>query len=273
MTTDLATLRRELQQLEERRAGGALADDDDAYAQRRAQLERQIVERVMQGGNPIVEPAAATETPAPRPSRRLSAAVAVGVVALAIAGYWWTGSPDLAIGTASTTAPHAGDDAASHNVGPAQIAAMVERLASRLQDRPEDAGGWAMLARSYAVLDRHTDAVQAYRKALALGGDDAGVLADLADTLAVANGRSLAGEPTQLVERALKIDPDHIKALALAGTAAYDRKDYAGAARHWEHVMQVAPAESDYLEQVRSSIAEARRLGGLPPAKAPRAAQ
>jgi cytochrome c-type biogenesis protein CcmH len=269
MTTDLATLRRELQQLEERRAGGALADDD-AYAQRRAQLERQIVERVMQSGDTA---AAATAAPAPRPSRRLVAGVAFAVMALAVTGYWWTGSPDLAVGTVAAAAPSAGDDAAAHDTGAAQIAAMVERLASRLQDRPEDAGGWAMLARSYAVLDRHTDAVQAYRKALALGGEDAGVLADLADTLAVSNGRSLAGEPTQLVERALKIDPDHIKALALAGTAAYDRKDYADAARHWERVVQVAPADSGYLEQVRSSIAEARRLGGLPPAKAPPAAQ
>jgi cytochrome c-type biogenesis protein CcmH len=271
MTTDLATLRRELQQLEERHAGGALADE--AYALSRARLERQIVERVMQGGNPTAEPAAATATPAPRPSRRLFAAVTVGVVAIAIAGYGWTGSPDLAIGTAAPTAPHAADDAASHDIGPAQIAAMVERLASRLQDRPEDAGGWAMLARSYAVLDRHADAVQAYRKALALGGDDAGVLADLADALATANGRSLAGEPTQLVERALKLDPDHIKALALAGTAAYDRKDFGNAVRHWQRVVQVAPADSDYLEQVRASIAEARRLGGLPPAKAPPATQ
>ena len=94
-----------------------------------------------------------------------------------------------------------------------------------------------------------------------------------AGSVSISGDDALAGVLSWSLPAVQVDDPDHIKALALAGTAAYDRKDYAGAARHWEHVMQVAPAESDYLEQVRSSIAEARRLGGLPPAKAPRAAQ
>lgn len=267
MTTDLATLRRQLQQLDELHAGGAIGAD--AYAQGKARLERQIVEHVMQAGDAATTLPQTPAVPAPRPSRRLLAAVALGVVVFAVAGYWWTGSPDLAGVPVAATAPAGGDDAASHETGAAQIAAMVERLASRLQDRPEDAEGWAMLARSYAVLGRHAEAVPTYRKALALGGDDAGVLTDLADALGVVNGRNLAGEPTRLIERALKLDPDHVKALALAGTAAYDRKDYANAVRHWERIVQVAPAGSSYLEQVRASIAEARELGGLPAAKAP----
>ena len=50
---------------------------------------------------------------------------------------------------------------------------MVERLAQRLKDQPQDAEGWAMLARSYSVLGRHPEALQAYEKALALRKDDA----------------------------------------------------------------------------------------------------
>jgi cytochrome c-type biogenesis protein CcmH len=271
MTTDLATLRRQLRQLDELHASGALGAD--AHATSKAQLEKRIVEHVMQGGDTApaaaVAAGAAPPTPAPRLPRRLLAAIAVGVVAFGVAGYWWPGSPELVVAPPSATAPQAGGGDAAHETGAAQIAAMVERLASRLQERPEDAEGWAMLARSYAVLGRHADAVGAYRKALALGGENAGVLADLADAIGVVNGRSLAGEPTRLVERALKLDPDHVKALALAGTAAYDRKDYAGAARHWERILKVAPADSDYLAQVRASIADARQLGGLPPAKTP----
>ena len=262
MTTDLATLRRQLKQLEDLHAGGALAGD--AYAEGRARLERRIVERVMRGGDDAAAP-----MPAPRPSRRLVAGVAFAVVALAVAGYWWTGSPDLA-GVPLASAPRStGDDAAAHDTGAAPIAAMVERLAARLQERPEDADGWAMLARSYAVLDRYAEAVPAYRKALALSGaEDAGLLADLADAIGVVNNHNLAGEPAQLVERALKAEPDHLKALALAGKAAFDRKDYAAAVRHWERAVQVAPPDIGDLDQVRASIAEARQLGGLPPAKA-----
>ena len=57
--------------------------------------------------------------------------------------------------------PHGGDDEAA-------VAAMVTRLAQRLQEQPDDAEGWMMLARSYEVLERHEAAAAAYRKARAL---------------------------------------------------------------------------------------------------------
>jgi cytochrome c-type biogenesis protein CcmH len=68
------------------------------------------------------------------------------------------------------------------------------------------------------------------------------------------------------VEKALKSDPRNVKALALAGTNAFDRKDYAGAVKYWDQVVQFGPADSNYVQQVQASLAEARELGGLPPA-------
>ena len=93
--------------------------------------------------------------------------------------------------------------------------------------------------------------------------DDARLLADYADTLALKNNRNLEGEPMKLVERALKIEPTNLKALSLAGAAAFNRQDYAGAVRYWEQVAKNAPPDSPYLPQVQSSIAEARERGGL----------
>ena len=83
------------------------------------------------------------------------------------------------------------------------------------------------------------------------------------------NNRSFEGEPTMLVERALKIDPKNPKALALAGTVAFDRKDYRVAVQHWEKLAQVEPADGQYADQIRASIAQARQLAGMPPAAAP----
>ena len=120
-----------------------------------------------------------------------------------------------------------------------------------------------MLARSYGMLGRLDDALPAYQKAVALNGQDARLLADYADTLALKNDRNLEGEPLALVERALKIEPTNLKALSLAGAAAFNRQDYAGAVRYWEQVVQYAPPESPYLPQVQSSIAEARERGGM----------
>ena len=99
-----------------------------------------------------------------------------------------------------------------------------------------------MLARSYTMLGRRAEAVTAYERAVALQGQDASLLADYADALAVTRESRLAGEPAALVERALKLDPNHAKALSLAGTAAFERKDYAGAVARWEHLLEVGTA-------------------------------
>jgi cytochrome c-type biogenesis protein CcmH len=148
-----------------------------------------------------------------------------------------------------------------------QFAAAVAQLAEKLKAQPDNPEGWAMLARSYSRLGRHAEAVPAYEKAVALNGNDARLLADYADTLAVQNNRSLSGAPMKLVERALKIDPNSPKALALAGTDAFERKDYATAVRYWEKLAQGMPADSAFMPELQSSIAQARELGGMPKAK------
>jgi cytochrome c-type biogenesis protein CcmH len=257
MHDDIEPLRQQLRQLKALHEAGTLGDA--AYEPARLQLEQRIVERVMSGAAP--GPAGTGR------SRLLTGGVVVLVLLVAVVGYRWTGSPTQA------PPPVAADAAAPHPVAPEQMAAMVEQLAQRLKDNPADAEGWGMLARSYVVLGRHADALPAYKQALALNGDnDAVLLADYADALAVVNQRNLAGEPLALVKKALQIDPDNLKALSLAGTAAFDVKDYAGAVKHWERVVAVAPPGSPYVERVQASIAEARERGGLPPAAAPAAA-
>jgi cytochrome c-type biogenesis protein CcmH len=144
-----------------------------------------------------------------------------------------------------------------------QFEALVSRLAARLKDNPEDAEGWVMLGRSFTVLGRFAEASEAYASAAARRPRDAQLLADYADALAMAQGRSLQGEPEKIIARALAIDPLNVKALLLAGTAAFNRNDFAGAARHWERLLQAVPEESEMAQRVRSSIAEARQLGGL----------
>lgn len=76
-----------------------------------------------------------------------------------------------------------------HAAGSDQIAAMTDRLAAKLKDRPQDAEGWAMLARSYGVLQRYPQAIEAYEKAISLRGDDNVLRADYAEA------RQLAGLP------------------------------------------------------------------------------
>ena len=149
---------------------------------------------------------------------------------------------------------------------------MVDRLADRLKSHPDDFEGWVMLARSYVAMDKHPQAIQAFAQAQRLHPDDANLLADYADALAMVNNHSLEGEPSRMVDRALQLDAKNTKALALAGTAAFERKDYAGAVRFWETLVQVEPADGPFASQVQGGIAEARKLAGMAPAASPAAA-
>ena len=274
MNPDIPTLKQQIFQLKELHEAGALSTP--LYEENRAVLERQLLDCVLAPSvspdvatAPAARPMAAAVAPAQaaaRPSPGLLAMVGVAVLAIAGAGYWWMGSPSGAgVEPNALGAGQAGGGAASHLTTAEQIEAMTVKLTARLKEQPDDAEGWAMLGRSYTVLGRHPEALPAYERAIALRADDAQLLADYADSLAVKNKRVLAGEPMKWVEKALKIDPRNVKALALAGTNAFDRKDYAGAVRYWEQVVQFGPTDSGYVQQVQASLAEARELGGLPP--------
>ena len=141
---------------------------------------------------------------------------------------------------------------------------MIDKLANRLKEQPDNAEGWVMLGRSYTVVGQHADALKAYERAVALRPTDAQVLADYADSMAVNNNMSLAGEPMKWVAKALQADPNNLKALALAGTDAFMRKDYAGAVKYWQRLVDVGPPDSDYVREIAGGLKEARALGGLP---------
>jgi cytochrome c-type biogenesis protein CcmH len=190
---------------------------------------------------------------AARPSLGLAAALSVFVLGVAAAGYHAIGSPARLEPAAPVATPEQ------------QINSMVERLAERLKAQPDDVEGWKKLGRSYTVLGRHAEALEAYTKASGLQPADAGLLADLALATAAANQRNFEGEPARLIERALKLDPRQPKALAIAGAVAFDRKDYRAAVRHWEQLAQVEPADSPIAPRIRQSIAQARQLAGLAP--------
>jgi cytochrome c-type biogenesis protein CcmH len=139
---------------------------------------------------------------------------------------------------------------------------MVERLAAKLKDKPDDVEGWKMLGRSYGALGRFPVAAEAYAKAAARAPRDADLLVDFADVLAMANGQRLAGDPEKLIERALQIDPKNLKGLALAGTAAFNRGDFAGAAARWERMLALLPADSEDARVIRDNIEQARAKAG-----------
>jgi cytochrome c-type biogenesis protein CcmH len=141
-----------------------------------------------------------------------------------------------------------------------QIAANIQKLADRMKDNPNDVQGWTMLARSYMMQERFGDAAAAYEKLTVLSANDADAWADYAESLALANGQNLSGKPAEAVNRALKIDPNHQKALALAGSAAFQAKDYEKAMDHWQKLLKLLPPGSQELQIITEQISKAKEL-------------
>lgn len=142
-----------------------------------------------------------------------------------------------------------------------EVVALVDKLATRMKEHPEDPTGWRLLARSYTALGKFQDAVAAFKEAAARGPADASLYADWADALAMQN-RSLEGEPSKLIERALALDPAQPKALSLAATAALERKDYDRAIDEWRKLKVQMPPGSDEARDIDAMIAEANAARG-----------
>lgn len=250
--SNLALLRDQLSELDADMKSGTLSPEQ--YSRARDELERRVLEET------------ASEHPGADSGGRKGrwAAVALGVLipASAVLLYLQIGSPG-ALSPQRTMPGHP-------EITMDQIEGMVARLEERLKQEPGDAQGWVLLARSNLVLGRFPDAARAYARAVALVTDNADLYADYADALAMTQGQRLQGEPERLIAQALKLDPDHVKALALAGTVAFEKNDYNGAIAHWERILKVAPADSGIVDSIRDSIAEARsRAGGTAQAAAP----
>ncbi|MEO8202381.1 MAG: c-type cytochrome biogenesis protein CcmI [Betaproteobacteria bacterium] len=240
---NLDILRDQLEELRADLARGTISAAQFALA--RNEIERRVLD----------EPAAPARTQSTRAEhgRRAGLALVIALPLVALPAYFWIGEPRVL---------RDGTTAAEQQVAPAEVEAMVAKLAARLEKEPGDARGWAMLAKSYYVMQRMPEAAAAYARAAALTKDDADLFADYADALALTQGRSIEGKPLELVRRALALNPAQPKALAMAGTEAFQRKDYAAAMGFWQRLLPLLPPESEMAQAVAGGIEEARELVG-----------
>ncbi|MSQ05575.1 MAG: c-type cytochrome biogenesis protein CcmI [Nitrosomonadaceae bacterium] len=141
-----------------------------------------------------------------------------------------------------------------------EISSMVNNLTQRLKNQPDDIEGWLMLGRTYSIMGRFKEASDVYAKLLILVPNNAEILVDYADVLAMTRDGSLAGESTELINKALLIDSKNPKALALAGTAAFEQDNFKQAANHWEKLLTIIPADSKLAQSVSESITKAKSL-------------
>lgn len=256
--------RDQLEELGRDRAAGTLSADD--YETARQEIQRRLIEDTALSdgmGTAIGAKVGVGDMKSPEgvtpvaPSARLTFILLALALPLAGTGlYAWLGTP------AALNPP-----APEHKITAEEVDKMVASLAARLEKEPENKQGWVMLARSYKVLGRFDAAAKAYARAGSFIDKEPDLLADYADVM-IAARRAFTPESRKLLERALMIDPKHAHALWLSGTDAFDAGKYDRAIALWERVAAQFPPDSEEVQQISGSIAEARAKGGKSSGKA-----
>ena len=245
----------QLKELQEDLESGDITQDQ--FDQAKHDLERSLLQDV----------APDVETKQPVLSSTLTAALgskSAIAVALIIPIVAFTLYDQLGAGEAGLNPENArvSVNAQGHN---GSIEEQVRKLQDHLQSNPDDLEGWVMLARSYYFMKQYQAATDAFARAVAMTNEgEPELLADYADAMAMANGRSMAGTPYELVKKALAIQPFHQKALWLAATATYQAKDYKTTLEYWNKLLQQFPEGSDNYMQMLRNIGEVKQLLGEP---------
>lgn len=253
---NLAALRSQRQEIESDVAHGVLAPEAK---------EEALAELVTRASEDLGAPAEANTT-APARSWPAAIAFAILVPACALGLYLWVGLPaalDPKVAAGASPPGAFGDH---------QMEELVTQLAQKVRERPDDVQGWSLLARSYNAMGRTKEALDAYAHLAKIAPNDPQVLADYADALALSRGKNLSGEPAEIVQRALRIDPNHPKSLALAGTVSLNEGRFAESVAYWERLYRTLPPDSQDLQEIRNIIEDVRSRSAaagkpLPPSK------
>lgn len=183
-------------------------------------------------------------------------ATALGLPALVLAMYFSIGQwqpPEVAVS----------ESVQAQEGRQAEVLAMVESLASRLETDGGNLEEWMMLGKSYTVLGRYEDAAAAFAQARRLSGDEnLDVLAHFAEALILADRTQLTGEAATLFEQVLAGRPDDQRGLWYGGLAAFEETRYELAISRWQALLNLAPQEGlRALVQERIEDARSRQTG------------
>ncbi|MFN0184445.1 MAG: tetratricopeptide repeat protein [Aquabacterium sp.] len=152
----------------------------------------------------------------------------------------------------------------------AAMAASVQRLGERLAREPGDLDGWLMLARSHNAMGRHEQALPAYARLRERAWAEPELLVEWIETRLLADDRRIDDESQALIARAMVLAPTHPDVLLLAGLAAMERGDSAGARAALRPLRAHHPEGSD--DRLAIDHALARLDADVPPRPPPGAA-
>lgn len=253
---DREVYRDQLAELERDQARG-LIDAEEAKAAR-AEIARRM----------LATERDETAAPAQRGARPLALAAALAAPVLALALYLQFGSPQIPdVPFAARSADDTGAKAR------AELTQRVADLVQRLQQDTDDRDGWTLLARSLGALERHGEAVTAWRQVVRLTGGAPDATSALGESLVQAAGGTVTPEARATFERVRQTAPFDARALFYLGLAEAQAGNGAAALQIWTDLAAVSPENAPWLpslrERMRQTAAESRiDPAGIKPSEA-----
>jgi len=246
---NIAVYRDQMKEMDADRANGLISDAQ--YQSAKLELEARLADDALMTDD------------APEPgrvsSRRLGIALGTLLPVAAFGLYFWLGNPASLIAVADAKPSAAPSEMAGASPDH-DFMKLIQKVEEKTRANPDDGEAWAMLAKSYAAVERWPEAIQAYEKAIKLLPQNASVLSGYAEALAITGNRVLAGRPMELVQKALAINPDDMKGLELSGINAYQEKNFAQANYFFKKLYKLMPPESPYAQDILAAQKEAERL-------------
>ncbi|MBS0644071.1 MAG: c-type cytochrome biogenesis protein CcmI [Acetobacteraceae bacterium] len=249
---DQAVYRDQLRELDRDIERGLLTPDEAATA--RLEIQRRLLATDRVAAEPTVSASRPMRSPA------MAAFVFIVVAGGSIGTYLWIGTPwlpDMPFGSSAQEAMLTEDKEQI------DIQKAAEQLAAKLKENPNDARGWQLLGRTYALMGRFDDAVGAYRQAVTLGETDPDTAAAYAEVQVMAAGGNVTPAAEALFRKVLTSDPTSGVARYYLGLAAGQAGEPKKAIDMWVALLGDMPSDSPMRDQIAARIADAARTAGI----------
>lgn len=251
--SDAEIYKAQLAEIEDERARGVLSDGEADAA--RIEISRRLLR-----ATETAAPSAISGPPGKLNDRAL-AMICFSILAVALGGYLALGSPQLPQQPHATQAPLSPEAR--------RVAGMVRQVEERLRAHPEDGAGWEVIAPVYLRQQKYHDAVFAFQQALRLNGESAARLEGLGEAMVLRDGGRVDEKARLAFARALRQNPDSLKARFWLAMGDEQTGNLAEAAAGYRKILEATPDGAPWRAMVGTRLAVVQQRLSPGEARAP----
>ncbi len=174
-------------------------------------------------------------------------------------------SRDIKAEEAKQQRPQSGQGGQAGQAGQ-EMQALLDKLARRLEQNPDDVKGWLLLGRSMITRGRFNESAAAYKHAYALDPEDPEIAADYAEAMIFSAKGQINDDAYVLLKSALAKSPNNPKIRYYIGLRKAQNDDPMGALQDWTDIAAMSPDGAPWMPTVMRQINEAIKNTGIDPA-------